>query len=529
MTVVAGIDFGTLSVRVSIVDSARGILGTGSAAYPLHKDPADPCLATQTHGDHLQGLISAMGAALSNAKVSGEAVAALAIATTGSSVVPVDSHLQPLGDYYLWCDHRAHLEAAEITRKGREMQLEALQWCGGSYSPEWGFAKVLHWLRTHEDLRAQFATALEHGDMMVATLCGHENPDEVSRGVCAMGHKWMWNASLGGPPPQEFLTAVDPLLRGMRDKLAGSYGAVDEIAGRLSAPWAKQLGLRAGLPIPFPALDAHSDAIGCGIRLGDIVNVMGTSTCIMALSEHATPIPGVSGVVNHSIHPKLAGIEAGLSACGAVFDAIALRSGRDLAALSKETAGYRPGQTGLLRLPWDNGDRTILGNPELRGLTLGWNLSHTAADELFAAFEGSAFHTKVILDHLGAFRVPAARIINAGGLPQHLPAINQLYADVLNKPVCVPKQPATGLGSAIFASLAAGAFSCIEAAQDTLCPGFREYHPQTPAVSAYEDLYDAFRKVYFLFGDGGPASQSAAGVLNTLRATSQGENHAHQH
>jgi L-ribulokinase len=525
MTVVAGIDFGTLSVRVSLVDSSLGILGTGSAAYPLHKDPTDPCLATQKHGDHLQGLSAAMGAAISNAKISGDAVAALAIATTGSSVLPVDRHLQPLGDYYLWCDHRAQSEAEEITRKGSEMQLEALRWCGGTYSPEWGFAKLLHWLRTHPDGRARFATALEHGDMMVATLCGHADPDGVARGICAMGHKWMWNESLGGLPPQEFLTAVDPLLNGMRDKLGGTYGAADGIAGHLSAAWAKRLGLRAGLPVPYPALDAHSDAIGAGIRLGDIVNVVGTSTCIMALSRHAALIPGVSGVVDHSIHPKHVGIEAGLSACGAVFEAIALRSGRGLTDLARECTRHRPGQTGLLRLPWDNGDRTILGNPALRGLTLGWNLSHTAADELFAAFEGTAFHTKVILDHLGAFAVPAARIINAGGLPQHIPALNQLYANVLNKPVCVPKQATTGLGSAIFASLAAGAFSSIEAAQDALCPGYREYHPQRQAVSVYGDLYDAFRKIYFLFGDGGPAAQAAAGVLNTLCAASQGDNY----
>lgn len=523
--IVAGIDFGTLSVRVSIVDPSVGIIGTASAGYPLHKDPSDPYLATQSHSDHLQGLVTAMAGALSDAKVSGNAVAALAIATTGSSVLPVDRHLQPLGDYYLWCDHRAQSEADEITRKAREMQLEALQWCGGTYSPEWGFAKLLHWLRTHPEGHTQFATALEHGDMMVATLCGRTDPDSVSRGVCAMGHKWMWNESLGGLPPQEFFTAVDPNFRGIRVKFGGTYGAVDEIAGYLSADWGEQLGLRAGLPIPFPELDAHSDAVGAGIRLGDIVNVLGTSTCIMALSDRAAPIPGVCGVVHRSIHPKLAGIEAGLSACGALFDAIALRSGRSLTDLSREIADYRPGQTGLLRLPWDNGDRTILGNAALRGVTLGWNLAHTAADELFAALEGTAFHTKVILDHLGAFRVPSARVINTGGLPQHMPAINQLYANVLNKPVRAPKQAATGLGSAIFASVAAGAFSCIDDAQDALCPEYREYQPDTRAVPVYEELYDAFRKIYFLFGDGGPAAQSTDGVLKTLRTASQGAHH----
>jgi L-ribulokinase len=517
MAVVAGIDFGTLSVRVSIVDTSGGILGAASAGYPLHKDPADPCLATQKHADHMAALVAAMAAALANAKISGATVAALAVATTGSSVLPVDSKLQPLGDYYLWCDHRAQSEAEEITRTAQQMDLEALRWCGGAYSPEWGFAKLLHWLRGNSQGRAQFATALEHGDMAVATLCGQQDSEEVPRGICAMGHKWMWNESLGGLPSEQFLTAVDPLFRGIREKLGGTYGAVDAIAGHLAPNWARELGLRPGLPIPFPELDAHSDAVGAGIRLGDIVNVLGTSTCIMALSKHAAPIPGVSGVVKYSIHPHLVGIEAGLSACGAVFDAIANRSGRSLAVLSQEIANYRPGQTGLLRLPWDNGDRTILADPNLRGLTLGWNLSHTAADELFAAVEGTAFHTKVIIDHLGMHQVPAARIVNAGGLPQHMPSINQLYANVLNKPVRVPDRPATGLGSAIFASLAAGAFRTIEEAQDALCPGYREYRPEAKAAAAYAPLYDGFRKIYFLLGDGGAAAQACAGVLRTLR------------
>ena len=521
MAIVAGVDFGTLSVRVSIVDTSSGVIGTCSAGYPVYKDPAKPSLATQKHGDHMQALAAAMAGATSNAKISGQSVAALAVATTGSTVLPVDAQLQPLDDYYLWCDHRAQSEAQEITQKAREMNLEALRWCGGTYSPEWGFAKLLHWLRTNPGSRAKFATALEHGDMAVATLCGRADPEDIPRGICAMGHKWMWNEALGGLPQQEFLTAVDPLFSHIRATLGGTYGAANHIAGHLSAEWAHKLGLRPGLPIPFPELDAHSDAVGAGVRLGDIVNVLGTSTCIMALSEHAIPIPGVSGVVNRSIHPGLVGIEAGLSACGAVFEAIALRSGRSLASLVEEIAHYRPGQTGLMRVPWDNGDRTILGNPDLRGLTLGWNLSHTAADELFAAIEGTAFQTKIIIDHLAAFKVPATRVINTGGLAQHMPSINQLYADVLNRTVLVPDRPSVGLGSAIFASIAAGAFPTIEDAQNAMCPGYREYPPEPKAATAYSPLSDAFRDTYFLFGDGSPVAQSIAGLLRTLRSQAQ--------
>src|ERR1700685_4440630 len=337
MAVVAGIDFGTLSVRVSIVDTAGGILGSAAAGYPLDKDPADPCLATKKHPAHMAALEAAMAAALANAHISGATIAALAVATTGSSVLAVDGQLQPLGDYHLWCDHRAQSEAEEITRTARKMDLQALRWCGGAYSPEWGFAKLLHWLRRNSKGREQFATALEHGDMVVATLSGQVDAKDLPRGICAMGHKWMWNESLGGLPSEQFLTTVDPLFRGIREKLGGRYGAVNAIAGRLCPAWGQRLALTSALPIPFPELDAHSDAVGAGIRLGDIVSVLGTSTCIMALSEHAAPIPGVSGVVERSIHPGLVGIEAGLCACRAAFEVIANRSCSSFAVLLQQT------------------------------------------------------------------------------------------------------------------------------------------------------------------------------------------------
>ena len=170
MTIVAGIDFGTLSVRVSIVDTSGQILGLASAPYPMHRDPNDPEHASQSHADHMGALVTAMHAALSNSHIAGRRIAALAVATTGSSVVPLNHQLQPLSDYYLWCDHRSVREAAEITRAARAASLPALDWCGGTYSPEWGFAKLLHWLRNNAQTRGELCTALEHGDMVVATL-----------------------------------------------------------------------------------------------------------------------------------------------------------------------------------------------------------------------------------------------------------------------------------------------------------------------------------------------------------------------
>src|SRR5436305_10315891 len=162
MSIVAGVDFGTLSVRVSIVDSARGRIGSGVADYPLRRSKDDPDYATQSHADHMEALVSATAKALADAGVPGSAVEAIAIDTTGSSVIPVDANLEPLDDYYLWCDHRAKREAQEITETAHREKLEAIDWCGGVYSHEWGFAKLLHWLRNNPEKRDKLGTALEH-------------------------------------------------------------------------------------------------------------------------------------------------------------------------------------------------------------------------------------------------------------------------------------------------------------------------------------------------------------------------------
>ena len=516
-TIVAGVDFGTLSVRVSIFDSEKGRLGAGTAEYALHRTRSDPDYATQSHTDHVNALAEAMRKALAEAHVDGSQVKALAIDTTGSSVIPVDAQMEPLNEYYLWCDHRAWREAAEITRKAHEYGLKAIEWCGGAYSSEWGFSKLLHWLRHNPEQRQRFASAFEHCDFIAATLCGIRDVSKVRRSVCAMGHKWLWNESLGGLPPEDFLAQVDPLLKGVREKLSGDYATSDKLAGTLSSHWAERLGLRPGIPIPVGAFDAHWDAIGAGVRLGDMVNVIGTSTCIIGLNDKNTLVPGVCGVVPGSVDPQLTGIEAGLSAVGDIFDAIARRAGTTVAALSSEISGFRPGQSGLLRLTWDNGDRTVLVNPELGGITLGWHLTSTAADELFAAIEGTAFHTRVILERMDEHGVMIQRIINGGGIPKKSEVLNRVYANVLQKPILVPQGDITSLGSAIFAFLAAGAFNTLEEAQKALVPPNRIYEPDRETAAVYDKLYDMYRRLYFAFGTRRSTAVEIGDVLPELR------------
>jgi L-ribulokinase len=517
MPIAAGVDFGTLSVRVSLLDSERGRLGTASASYPLHRRREDPDFATQSHEDQMRALVEAMRAALEQSGVSGQDVIALALDTTGSSVIPVDAQLQPLDEYMLWCDHRAHKEAQQITQLAHAEGLEAIEWCGGVYSHEWGFAKLLYWLRNNPEKRQSFATALEHCDMVAATLAGITDPAEVPRSICAMGHKWMWNPRWGGLPPQAFLSRLDPLFDGIREKLSGRFETSDKVAGHLSEIWAAQMGLRAGIPIPVGAFDAHWDAIGAGCREGDVVNVVGTSTCIIAMSQESRLVPGVCGVVPGSVHPGFTGIEAGLSATGDIFEAIARRAGTDVRALSQGLEQYQPGQTGLLRLSWDNGDRTVLVNPELGGITLGWNLVHTAQDELFAAIEGTAFHTRIILERMAEYGVPVHRVINAGGIPQNNAVLNQVYANVLGKPVLVPDGVPTSLGSGIFALVAAGVFASIEEAQQRMCLPFRTIQPEASAVARYERLFLLYKDVYFSFGKPGSGARGLGDVLPELR------------
>ncbi len=514
MAIVAGVDFGTLSVRVSIVDSERGLLATALADYPLHRKREDPEFATQSHHDQMSALAAATREAVSKAGVLGDQIEAIALDTTGSSVIPVDKNLQPLGEYYLWCDHRAKSEAAEITEAAHRQNLEVIQWCGGTYSSEWGFSKLLHWLRHNPEKRADFASAFEHCDMVAATLCGIRDPRQVKRSICAMGHKWLWNPQLGGLPSEEFLVSVDPLFAGVREKLQGEYLTSDKLAGHLSESWAARLGLKPGIPVPVGAFDAHWDAIGAGCRTDDMVNVVGTSTCIIGITPSVNLVPGVCGVVQGSVHPSRTGIEAGLSAVGDIFNAIASRAGTEVSKLSEGLEKFKAGQTGLLRMTWDNGDRTVLVNPNLRGITLGWNLQTTAQDELFAAIEGTALHTRVILDRMAEHGVHIARVINAGGIPQKNNILNQVYANVLERPVLVPNKSVVSLGSAIFAFLAAGTFRSVEEAQDKMCPQHTVFQPNPADQKIYASLYALYRKIYFAFGQ--PSDKSFGDVLPSL-------------
>ena len=358
---------------------------------------------------------------------------------------------------------------------------------------------MLHWLRHNPEKRAKFVSAFEHCDMVAATLCGITDARRVKRSVCAMGHKWMWNASLGGLPPESFLAKVDPLLAGARAKLDGDVRDLrQDRRTRFRLTGQRSWGcVRAS-----PFLLAPSTPIGMQLAQARKKATSSTSSARRPASSPMRPkaqlIPGVCGVVPGSVHPQFTGIEAGLSATGDIFSAIARRANTTVEEFSKGLTSYRAGQTGLLRMTWDNGDRTVLVNPNLGGMTIGWNLLHTAQDELFAAIEGTAFHTRVILDRMSEYGAPTQRVINGGGIPQNNPVLNQVYANVLARPVLVPSGKVTGVGSAIFAFLAAGIFktdrrsASERSARRTRCTSRK---PRRRDV--YVELYELYRKIYF--------------------------------
>jgi L-ribulokinase len=185
---------------------------------------------------------------------------------------------------------------------------------------------------------------------------------------------------------------------------------------------------------------------------------------------------------------------------------------------------YGPGGKGLLRLTWDNGDRTVLVKSDLGGVTLGWNLMHTAQDELFAAIEGTAFHTRLILERMGENGVPIERIINGGGIPQKNTVLNQVYADVLGKPVLVPDGVPTGFGAGIFAGLAAGFYPDAAAAQAAICLPFKTIQPSPQTRAVYDRLFAMFKEAYFAFGSGraAPALGEILPYLKNLAAGHSG-------
>ncbi len=545
MAYTIGLDYGTNSVRCVIADAATRLsssksggneLGTAVYEYETGEagiilDPADHNLARQNPADYLKGIEITIKATISEAKKAdskfdSNEIIGIGVDTTGSTPLPVDKNGTPLAmldefknnpnaHAWLWKDHTAHAEAAEITELAKKQRPEYLTKCGGIYSSEWFFSKILHCLRVDPAVFDTAYTWVEHADWLPAVLTGTESPERIKRCRCAAGHKAMFNDNWGGYPDAEFLAKLDLKLAKLRKTLSEKTFAVDTIAGNLTQAWAKKLGLPAGIPVAMGAFDAHLGGVGAGIREGTLVKIIGTSTCDMAVASTDTElpdIPGICGIVDGSILPGYYGLEAGQSAVGDIFNWFVnyIQPGGEKTgsheALTKKAAKLKPGQSGLLALDWNNGNRTILVDQRLTGLLLGQTL-HTKPEEIYRALiEATAFGALTIINRFEEYGVKISEVINCGGIAEKNALLMQIYADVTGREMKISRSAQTcALGSAIAAAVVAGkkagGYDSFTDAQTAMC-AIKEtsYKPIFENHKIYQQLYALYKQLHDAFG-----------------------------
>ena len=542
-----GFDYGTNSVRALVVDIGTGEeIGTSVYNYRagvdgVIVDPIDPNLARQDPKDYLDGLQAAGRGAIREAKANvqgfrAEQIIGIGVDTTGSTPMPVDAKGVPLGldpqfagnpnaMAWLWKDHTSYEEAQAITAEASKTRPHFLAKCGGAYSSEWFWSKIWHCLKVDPQVFDAAYTWVELADIIPGILTNTLAPDKLKRGVCAAGHKGMFNADWSGYPDKEFLISLEPRLGRIRESLPDVAYTSGERAGLLSQEWADKIGLRPGIAVSVGAFDAHMGAVGAGVKEGTLVKIIGTSTCDVAVASKATglpDVPGVCGIVDGSVLPHHFGLEAGQSAVGDIFNwfvkncvpgdyqAEAKQRGVDIHQLLTEKAErLKPGESGLVALDWNNGNRTILVDVRLSGLMLGQTLQ-TRPEEMYRALiEGTAYGAKVIIDRLEEYGVHIEEVVNCGGIAEKNPMLMQIYADVTNRTMKISRSAQTpALGAAMFAAVAAGpeegGHATAEAAQAAM-GGLKEKHfvPIPANVKAYGKLFAIYKELHDIFGTEG--------------------------
>jgi L-ribulokinase len=537
MAYTIGLDYGTNSVRCLIVDVTNGNeLGTAVHEYETGEagiilDPADHNLARQNPADYLKGAEAVVKETIIQAKKADKhfdtnEIIGIGIDTTGSTPIPVDKDGTPLSMLdkfkdnpnacaWLWKDHTGHAEAAEITELAEQEHPEYLAKCGRTYSSEWFFSKILHCLRTDPEVFDAAYSWVECCDYIPAVLTGDTRPQVIKRSRCAAGHKAMFNDRLGGLPAKDFLAKLDPKLGELRDRLYEKTYTVQDQAGTLTKQWAQKLGLPAGIPAAVGAFDAHLGGVGSGIAPGKLVKIIGTSTCDMLVAESDKPladIPGICGIVDGSILPGFFGLEAGQSAVGDIFNWFVnyIQPGGEKTgsheALTKKAAKLKPGQSGLLALDWNNGNRTVLVDQRLTGLLLGQTL-HTKPEEIYRALiEATAFGALTIINRFEEYGVKVSEVINCGGIAEKNALLMQIYADVTGREMKISRSAQScALGAAIAGAVVAGGgpggYDNFSDAQAAMC-GLKDitYKPIAQNHRIYEQLYALYKQLHDAFG-----------------------------
>jgi L-ribulokinase len=539
-----GLDYGTNSVRAVIVNITDGEeIGTAVYEYPSGQDGIildknDHNLARQNPADYIKGIeITIKQAILQGKKTvkkfdAGQIIG-IGIDTTGSTPLPVDRNGTPLSMLqefkknknayvWLWKDHTGFAEAEEITALAKKEHPEYLSKCGRTYSSEWFFSKILHCLRTDPEVFDAAYSWVECCDYIPSVLTGTEKPELIKRSQCAAGHKAMFNYKWGGLPANDFLAKLDPKLGELRDRLYEKTYTVENQAGKITENWAKKLGLNPGVSVAVGAFDAHLGAVGSGIAPGRLVKIIGTSTCDMLVAEsnrQLADIPGICGIVDGSILPGYFGLEAGQSAVGDIFNWFvnsiqpAGKLEGSFEKLTEKAAKLKPGQSGLLALDWNNGNRTILVDQRLTGLLLGQTL-YTKPEEIFRALiEATAFGALTIINRFEEYGVKVTEVINCGGIAEKNPLIMQIYADVTGREMKLSRSgQSCAHGAAIAAAVAAGGYNNFTKAQVAMC-GMKKttYKPVSENHAVYKKLYSLYKQLHDAFGVG-----TAANVMKEL-------------
>ena len=525
-----GIDFGTNSVRTLVVRCSDGVeFGSAVAEYPsghqgILLDAADHHLARQHPGDYLAGMASCVRGAVAQARGKPDfepmRIAGIGVDTTGSSPLPVDARNRPLAladewksdlnaQCWLWKDHTSWREARTITDIAAQHRPAYISKCGSTYSSEWWWSKIWHCLNVAPAVFDAAYSWVELADWIPSVLAGIDDPRRIMRGVCPAGHKALYADEWGGLPDKAFLAMLDPKLAELRDRLYSKAHDAAGSAGSLSHEWAATLGLRAGIPISIGAFDVHYGAIGCGMAEGTLVKAIGTSTCdccVIAADKPVQDIPGICGIVRGAILPGFYGVEAGQSAVGDLFkwwvEGVCAGNAATHAELTFDAAKQAPGQSGLLALDWNNGNRTILVDQLLSGLLIGQTLYSTRAEIYRALIEATAFGARAIIERLREYGVSIDRVVCAGGIAEKNLLLMQIYADVTG---CVMESANSSqtcaLGSAIVASVLAGAHgSFVEAQAAMTSVRLLKFEPNPADQKIYDELYGLYRELHDSFG-----------------------------
>jgi len=542
---VIGLDYGSDSARAVIVDAETGeVLSSSIKKYPRWTQGKYCNPSKNQYRQHPLDYIEVLEASIKEALAAcpagtAEQVAGIAFDTTGSTPVFTDESGTPLAllpdfqdnpnaMFILWKDHTAVREAAEINKLCSTWDIDYTSYEGGIYSSEWFWAKALHILREDEAVRRAAYSIVEHCEWMPALLTGVTRSKDIIRSRCANGHKAMWNEKWGGLPSEEFLTTLDPLLSGFRERLFDTTETAEKPVGKLTAEWASRLGLTTNVIVAGGAFDCHFGAVGAGITPYTLVRIIGTSTCDVIVAPYEEIghklIKGICGQVDGSVIPGMIGLEAGQSAFGDVYawfknvlawpvehiinnsllfddstkeKLIAETLDKIIPALTEEAEKIPIGESAVIATDWMNGRRTPDANQMLTGTIDGITLGTTAPAIFRALVEATAFGSLAIVERFKAEGIRIDNVIGIGGIALKSPFVMQTLSDVLNMPIKVCRtDQACALGAAMFAATAAGIYSKIEDAQQAMSSGFaKEYIPNITNSMLYSEIYEKYIKI----------------------------------